>query len=407
VRILVLTNQYPPHSVGGYALSCHSIVEHFRHRGHSVYVLTSDARLPSVEGDPEEMGLGVHRDLYLWFRELGREPKMPRFPLRERCKHERRNQRTLWNALTVWRPDVVSVWEMGAMSLTMLTLIERAGIPTVLNLHDYWPQYALKWDPWLRVFDQRPWIRRLASPLRMETGAPHLSNATVNVISHSLRDKLAADARWRFPEAEVIPFGINPRLFPVVEPEPRPWNWRLLYVGRLELLKGLRTLALAMRLLPPTASLEVVGMGDPAIPALMKEIVGEPAASERLRFSTCPRSELVARYRNADVLVFPSEWDEPFGLVPLEAMACGVPVVATGTGGSGEYLRDGENCLLFPPRDSDRLAAAIQRLAGEPYLRKEIVLEGSSTAERYSLDRVAKELEDLHVAAAGLTSKSV
>jgi glycogen(starch) synthase len=228
----------------------------------------------------------------------------------------------------------------------------------------------------------------------------------VNVISHSLRDKLAADARWRFPEAEVIPFGIDPRLFPVVEPEPRPWKWRLLYVGRLELLKGLRTLALAMRQLPPSASLEVVGMGDPAIPALMKEIIGEPAASERLRFSTCSRPELVARYRDADVLVFPSEWDEPFGLVPLEAMACGVPVVATGTGGSGEYLRDGENCLLFPPRDSDRLAAAIQRLAGEPYIRKTIVLEGSSTAERYSLDRVGKELEDLHLAAAGLNTKS-
>jgi glycogen(starch) synthase len=406
VRILVLTNQYPPHSVGGYALSCQSIVEYFRHRGHNVYVLTSDARLPSVEDDPKEVAPGVHRDLYFWFRELGREPKIPRFPLRERWKHERRNQQTLWNALTVWRPDVVSVWEMGAMSLTMLTLVERAGIPIVLTLHDYWPQYALQWDPWLRVFEQRPWIRQLASPLRMETGAPDLSNATVNVISHSLRDKLSVDARWRFPQAEVIPFGIDPRLFPVVEPEPRPWNWRLLYVGRLELLKGLRTLALAMRRLPPSASLEVIGSGDPAISALVKQTIGEPAASERLRFSSCPRPELAERYREADVLVFPSEWDEPFGLVPLEAMASGVPVVATGTGGSGEYLRDGENCLLFPPGDSDRLAAAIQRLAGEPHIRRKIVLEGSSTADRYSLDRVAKELEDLHLAAAGVTSKS-
>jgi glycogen(starch) synthase len=288
----------------------------------------------------------------------------------------------------------------------MLTLVERAGIPIVLTLHDYWPQYALQWDPWVRVFEQRPWIRRLASPMRMETGAPDLSNARVNVISHSLRDKLSVDARWRFPQAEVIPFGIDPRLFPVVEPEPRLWNWRLLYVGRLELLKGLRTLALAMRHLPPTASLEVIGSGDPATSALVKETIGEPAASERLRFSSCPRPELAERYREADVLVFPSEWDEPFGLVPLEAMACGVPVVATGTGGSGEYLRDGENCLLFPPRDSDRLAAAVQRLAGEPDLRKKIVLEGSSTAERYSLDRVAKELEDLHLTAAGLTSRS-
>ncbi len=49
----------------------------------------------------------------------------------------------------------------------------------------------------------------------------------------------------------------------------------------------------------------------------------------------------------ADALLFPVQWEEPWGLVPLEAMASGTPVVATGTGGSGEYLRDGDNCLVY------------------------------------------------------------
>ncbi|HEV2369567.1 MAG TPA: glycosyltransferase, partial [Acidimicrobiales bacterium] len=150
MRILVLTNQYPPHSVGGYALSCQSIVGQFRLRGHSVYVLTSDARLTDVTDDLGAAPDDIHRDLYFWFRQLGREPKVPHFPLRERLRHERQNQRTLRETLTTWRPDVVSVWEMGAMSLTTLTILERAGVPMVLNLHDYWPQYALQWDPWLR-----------------------------------------------------------------------------------------------------------------------------------------------------------------------------------------------------------------------------------------------------------------
>lgn len=406
MRILVLTNQYPPHSVGGYALSCQAIVERFRLRGHAVHVLTADARLPDVAEDRNETSLGVHRDLYFWFRQLGREPKVPHFSLRDRVTHERRNQETLRKALAEWQPDVVSVWEMGAMSLTTMTLVEEAAVPMVITLHDYWPQYALQWDPWLRMFEWRPWARALAAPLRMVTGAPDLSTATVSVISNHLRDKLATEGRWRFPNAEVIPFGIDLGLFPVVEPQTRDWNWRILYVGRLDEAKGLRTLALAMRHFPPTTSLEIIGQGDPGIPAMVRQIVGEPRASERVRFSACARPELAARYRAADVLVFPSEWDEPFGLVPLEAMACGVPVVATGTGGSGEFLRDEENCVLFPAGDPDGLAAAVTRLANEPLLREKVVQEGSRTAERYSLEHIADELENLHVEAARAKSRS-
>lgn len=404
MRILVLTNQYPPHSLGGYALSCQAVVEHLRLRGHNVYVLTSDACLSGVtddSDDSDDSDYGVHRDLYLWFRDLGRdEPTVPEPPLRDRLKYERRNQDTLRHVLTSWRPDVVSVWEMGAMSLSTLTLVERAGVPMVLTLHDYWPEYAPRWDPWLRLFEKRPWARCVLAPLRMVTTPPELSRALVNVVSHNLEKALANQGRWGFPDAKVIHFGIDARLFPVVEREPGDWGWKILYVGRLDLAKGLRTLALAMHRLPANTFLEILGRGDPGIPAMLKEVIGEPRASEWVRFSSCPRSELVEHYRAADALVFPSEWDEPFGLVPLEAMACGVPVVATGTGGSGEYLRDGENCLLFPPGEPDRLADALQRLATEPGLRKKIVAGGARTAERYSLGRVADEIECLHLAAA-------
>ncbi len=406
MRILVLTNQYPPHSIGGYALSCQSIVEHFALRGHSVYVLTSDASLPGVAHDPDEASRGVHRDLYLWFRGLGRrEPKVPEPPFRHRLRYERRNQRILREVLLAWRPDVVSVWEMGAMSLSTLTLVERAGIPMVLNLHDYWPQYAPQWDPWLRSFELRPWVRPFVAPLGFVTTAPELSSALVNVVSHSLWETTAGESRWQFPGAKVIAFGVDPLLFPLRESEGREWCWRILYVGRLDWAKGLRTLALAIRHLPDNASLDVVGNGDPELPATMKEIIGEPGAAGRVRFSSCPRSELAERYRAADVVVFPSEWDEPFGLVPLEAMSCGVPVVATGTGGSGEYLRDGENCLLFPPGDPVRLAMAVQRLASDPWLRAKVVEGGSRTAKRHSLECSANEIENLHLAAARLRSE--
>src|ERR1051325_10801161 len=91
--------------------------------------------------------------------------------------------------------------------------------------------------------------------------------------------------------------------------------------------------------------------------------------TDRVAFDVVDRSELASRYRDSDVFVFPTIWEEPFGLVPLEAMACGTPVIATGTGGSGEFLVEGYNCLLVPPGDAHALAAAVRRLAEDGELR--------------------------------------
>jgi glycosyltransferase involved in cell wall biosynthesis len=102
---------------------------------------------------------------------------------------------------------------------------------------------------------------------------------------------------------------------------------------------------------------------------------------DRVRFDgPVARSRLAEAYGEADALVFPVRWNEPFGLVPLEAMSCGTPVVATGTGGSAEYLADGSNCLLFERDQPAALAAAVRRLAGDAQLRARLRAGGLETA---------------------------
>lgn len=96
------------------------------------------------------------------------------------------------------------------------------------------------------------------------------------------------------------------------------------------------------------------------------------------------RAGLMEAYASADVVVFPVQWREPWGLVPLEAMARGRPVVATGRGGSGEYLVDGENCLLFDAEDPDALAAALMRLASDAGLRERLREAGLATAAQHT-----------------------
>ncbi len=118
-----------------------------------------------------------------------------------------------------------------------------------------------------------------------------------------------------------------------------------------------------------------------------------------MEVSSVAREALSREYRAADAFLFTSEWDEPFGLTPVEAMASRTPVVATATGGSAEFLFDGANCLRYPPGDADALAAAVLRLAGDSELRHRLVGGGLATAQQLSVDALADVLEEWHVAA--------
>ena len=109
-------------------------------------------------------------------------------------------------------------------------------------------------------------------------------------------------------------------------------------------------------------------------------------------------------YDRSDAVLFPSRWAEPFGLVPLEAMARGVPVIATGTGGSVTYLRDGINTLPVPPADPAAMAAAVRRLAADPALRHRLTTAGAEAADTWTIHRLAERLAAEHAASASATS---
>lgn len=95
-----------------------------------------------------------------------------------------------------------------------------------------------------------------------------------------------------------------------------------------------------------------------------------------------------------DVLVFPSEWEEPFARTVLEGMATGLPVIGALTGGTGEILVEGETGLTFAAGDSEGLARQIRRLAEEPALRRRLAANGRAVvASRFTLQRMVDELE--------------
>lgn len=397
-RILVMTNFYPPHHYGGYELACKDVVERWRSRGHDVTVLASTHRLAGVEDPPGETREQVRRDLHAFLS----SGEFTRIPIRERRRFELENQAALRSAIEATRPEVVSVWHMAGLPLGLLTTLVRTGIPLVGVVCDEWPGYVATTDRWMK-----PWLRfpKLWEPLERLTGVPSgvpkLGDAaSFCFTSHNTRDRCLKSSPWFFPRSTVTYLGIDTADFPVTRhAKTAQWSWQLVTAGRLDPRKGFATAIRALTRLPSEATLQILSSVDEPYREELQRIARSEGVDDRVTFGLRDRPGLRRSYTEADAVIFPSEWEEPFGLVPVEAMACGTPVVATGTGGSGEFLVDGISCLRFHPGSPERLAAAVIRLAESEELRRRIVTAGCDLADELNLDNLTDAVEQWHMAA--------
>jgi glycogen(starch) synthase len=386
---------YPPHHFGGYELVWRSAMRHLERRGHEVRVLTTDVSTTTTEPDDSH----VRRELRWYWRDHD-FPQMSRL---ERVRLERANARVLERELRDFRPQVASWWSMGGMSLSMLERVRRRAIPAVAFVHDDWLDYGPQVDGWLRALAARPrWARALAERLVGVPAWVDFDRAARYVFVSDTTRRRALAAGLAPVSTGVAHSGIDPTFMELAA--ERAWSWSLLYVGRLDERKGVDTAVEALTLLPPAASLTLVGGWDEREEQRLSRTAEDLRVADRVVFAgQRSRAEVHAAYAEADVVVFPVRWEEPWGLVPLEAMARGRPVVATGRGGSGEYLRDGVNAVLFEAGDAAALAAAVTRLARDGELRWRLRAAGPETAARHTEDRfnevVLAELE--RAAAAG------
>jgi D-inositol-3-phosphate glycosyltransferase len=211
--------------------------------------------------------------------------------------------------------------------------------------------------------------------------------------------RMEADRR----RVTVVPCGVDLGMFGGDgAPEPRAeGRHRLVAASRLVERKGLGNMITALAELPH-AELHVAG-GPPA-----DELEDEPTA-RRLRSLAAKlgvgeqlvlrgrveRRDMPALLRSADVVVC-APWYEPFGIVPLEAMACGVPVVATAVGGQIDSVVHGVTGVHVPPRDPAALAGALRELLDDPERRVILGANGRARAQRYSFDRIAAATREVY-----------
>jgi glycosyltransferase involved in cell wall biosynthesis len=192
----------------------------------------------------------------------------------------------------------------------------------------------------------------------------------------------------------ICPMGVDTEFFaPDRNQKPAPLNTgrRLFYGGRLAREKNIGLLIETLEHLPPDHTLDVIGDG-PERESFEKESSRRVPGRVRILGHLSDRGEYVARLRQADVFVHPNP-KEPFGIGPLEAMACGIPVVAPNSGGILSYAK-AENSWLCEP-SAEALAKAVRSVFADPIRTRQTTCRARRTAEEHDWSVITKQFFNL------------
>ena len=197
----------------------------------------------------------------------------------------------------------------------------------------------------------------------------------------------------------IIPNGIELERFSNVRPFPhlQDGKFNLLFVGRLEARKGLRYLLEAYGQLKwehPDLRLIVVGPGN--LDADCWRVMSERNLQDVMFTGSVPADDIPRYYASCHVFCAPATGQESFGIVLLEAMASGKPIVAARNRGYSAVVGHRDQALMVPPKDSEALAGAIRELVEDGDLREELAANGREDVQRYSWSVVADEVMDYY-----------
>lgn len=201
---------------------------------------------------------------------------------------------------------------------------------------------------------------------------------------------------------KIIPNGVDTRLFQPEGPahdEFKDGKLNILFVGRLEERKGVPDLIQACAIIKqdfPNFRLIIVGPGLKL--RYQYELMAKTLLNDHAVFTRfVPFDELPVYYRTADIFCAPATGGESFGIVLLEAMATGTPVVATNIPGYASVVTHGREGLLAEPGNPRSIAAALLKLLKDREMRSQMAQNGIATAAKYSWDNVSRQVMDYYL----------
>ncbi|MFC7548662.1 glycosyltransferase family 4 protein [Plantactinospora sp. GCM10030261] len=361
MRILMITHAYPP-TFGGTESHVWDVCHQLLHRGHQVLVLAGGEDLPALGSVPVRWHPALSAQSILRAR-----ANLPRTsPPDPGLLAEIRS--CLAGEFVGFGPDIVHVHNAHHFGPELArACLDLADVPVVNGVHDRVGEYLypelLDW-PWsLVVFvsgylrdalpTERPAVTRWLG-IDMDTFRPNgprdnrIEQLERPVIFHPARL-----LRWKGVESGVRAFaGIH-----------REFGGTLVLCASENIVDDPREVAAFRR--------ELVRIAE------------DLGVAHAVRFTDFDRQRIADAYRAADLVWYPTSDAEPLGLVPLEAMACGVPLVVSRSGGMRETVVDGETGLMVPPGDPGALESAARRILSDASLRATLVRQGLLRAERF------------------------
>lgn len=368
MKILVLHTLYWPHVGGGAETVVRQVAEGLQQRGHEVSVLATGPQ-PGLHQQQVE-DLRVYRaglaNRYWHFTQQRPHP-LARLAWHCRDRYNRPMRRPLAEVIASERPDIVLCNNLTGWSISAWDEISAAGLPIVQVLHDL---YLL--CPRDTMFKKGHSCARqclLCSTLRQQHARASGQVAAVIGVSRFLLEQLEAHGYFANARRHVV----HNRSAAPPEGAARQRNGQALrfgYLGTLAPNKGVGWLIEQFQRLPIEATLDIAGRGKLDDEAHFRSLVTDP---QRVRFVGYQETDTFLA--GIDVLVVPSLWQEPFGLVAVEGCARHLPVIASTMGGLPEIVQDRVNGLLCDTRQPDSLGQAMLELYQDEALRQRLAAQ--------------------------------
>jgi phosphatidylinositol alpha-mannosyltransferase len=358
VRVL-LASPYDWGAPGGVQVHVRELAAALRSRGHATLVL-APGRTSASDDD---------------VRIVGRPIRVPYGGKVAPICFSRASWRRIQRLVGVFEPDIVHAHEPFSPSTSMLTLLASSA-PAVATFHAFHERSSL-----------------------LAVAAPFLRSVARKVRAWIAVSEAAADFAAPVVDGgiEIVPNGIDVDRWSRAEPAgDLPTGRRLLWASRLDPQKGFHVAVRAFaRLATEFDDLVFVVAGDGSGRDAL-ELLAPGVRARVVMLGAVPNVELPRYHVACDVFVAPATGHESFGVVLVEALAAGLPVVASDIPGYREVIRDGIDGLLAPPSDDEAVASAIARVLREPTLAADLSTAGRERAREFSWDVVTPRIEAIY-----------